>query len=191
MSDPTGAGQAAVDRALDYLTGGDRPTAPATGCWERTLGGLVRAALGNRVPDLVARRLTGYGELHLAPTELGLDGDRISWSRIDEIHLRPARDSLIQATAGNAASLTVKLLLPSKWLGRQIDGLVAALVRTALDRLPSGSTVELPAEVVHRSCLGSRKHLPLGLFPTALLAHLPDATASLLTTADRHRVPVR
>lgn len=184
-----------IKRVLDYVRGGAHPRGPVSLEWECSLGGLLCEVFGaRRLPAPVIRRLARLGELYLSPRELGINGARVRWNRIEEIRTRNARDVLVETSTGKAIGLAGNLLphfLPSRRVTAKIQQIVSSLLRAALDKVAAEPKAELPSEIVHRSRFGQRKYLSIGLFASSLMALRPDITRSLLTTAQRNHVPVR
>lgn len=177
----------------DALARIPRPEVPASQPWDVSLGRLLPAIPG--VPGFLMGFFRGMldrlGQVHIGPEEIGVNGQRARWDRVDEVRLREVREVVTEEAAQRLADRLAQLVPPFvPWRGKLVGLVVEAVFGAAARAVaPSaGAPVMIPTEIVYRGRFGARHRLRLGLFPLLVLALVPQANQCVVAMAGQDRV---
>ena len=171
-----------------------RPTSPVAEPWELSIATMVRALPG--VPSIAAwplRRLDKFARVAIGPDRVGFDGKTVRWRRVVEVRLYPRRGPVPAVVIDREVARLSDVLPPvpgRKWMVAKAARTVVAA--NTLFAHPAGATTgPVPCEILYRGIFGRSAHLRAGLFAAMMLNAIPEASHSLITTAQANAIPIR
>lgn len=188
------------DWARTVLADVEKPDEPVSRPWRVSIATLI--GQHPKVPGIAAKPLgllDRFGEVTITPDEVGFDGKNVAWDKVLEVRTHSIAGVLPDVAVEKEVDRIRELLPPipgRKWVvTKAAEGLLTLLLATTdmpgahTDSTGPDDTV-IACEIVFKNLIGRPKQLAAGLFGTAILGAIPEATASLIATAQARSVPV-
>jgi hypothetical protein len=161
----------------------------------------IASLVGNhpKVPSIAARllhRLDQFGRVMIGPGRVGFDDKSVRWNKVIEIRTYATTD-LVPSVVVDREIDRIREMFPPipgrKWMVTKVANGLVVLTIAVVGRPPSqvDSLPTLPCEILYKNMLGRRATLSAGLFAAIILATIPEASDSLITTARTRSIPVR
>jgi hypothetical protein len=173
-----------------------RPTSPIAEPWELSIAALV--GQHRKVPSIAAkllRRLDQFGRVTIGPDRVGFDDKTVTWRKVIEIRTYATTDVVPSVVLDREIDRIREIFPPipgRKWMvTKAANGMLTLIIAVAGHPPWQAQLPMLPCEIVYRNVLGRRATLPAGLFAAIVLAAIPEASHSLITTARTRSIPVR
>lgn len=183
------------DWAKTALDSVDRPAAPADRLWELSIAALV--GRHPRVPGVAVKLLgllDGFGAVAVGPGKVGFDGDEPSWDKVLEVRTH-SMAGILPDSAVEKEIDRIRAKLPPvpgrKWVVTKATEGLLTLVMAATDIARHTEDRQIACEIVYSGLLGRPKQVPAGLVACAILTAIPEASDSIVATAQARGIPVR